>query len=358
MDGLGQVRAGSAVHPDALQASCVAILEAVGVDVQVAEVVARSLVTAEARGKSSHGIARLPTYVRRVKEKLIDPNAPPRVVTEGPATAVIDGGSGFGHYIGLRAMSIAVEKARTSGLGAVSVRNSTHFGIAALFAESAGREGYIGIATSNGPAWMAPPGTSTRILGTNPIAIAVPGAPGSAFVLDMATSVAALGKILALRDAKQPIPAGWALAPDGTPTTDSAVAADGLLLPFAGHKGFGLALVLEVLSAVLSGASVGQSAGSMYRSWDAPEGLGHFFLALSVEAFRARASYEEWLSELVEQVRSAEALDPTARVFLPGEIEAQRQLKAYEQGIRIERELEIALRRSAEAAGLTEFGVV
>ena len=306
---------------------------------------------AEARGQSSHGVGRLDTYVRRIRASLIHPNAIPTVVSELAAVAVLDANAGFGHVAGLRAMDLCIAKAGEYGIGAVAVRNSSHFGIASIFAERASAQGHIGVATSNGPARMAPVGARTAVLGTNPIAVAVPGPPQAVFTLDMATSVVALGKILASRDAGQPIPEGWAISADGAATTDAAAAAEGTVLPLGGPKGFGLALVLEVLGAVLSGANAGQDAGSMYQTWDRAEGLGHFFVAISVSAFRDFGEFEDALSALIRQVHLAEPIRPGERVFVPGEIEAERERRAHEDGIALTGDMRTALERAAASAG-------
>lgn len=328
------------------------ILRAVGTPEYDARVVAGSLVRAEARGQSSHGVRRLDTYVQRIQAGLIRVGTSPTTVLETSGVAVLDAGAGFGHVAGIRAMELCTDKARNGGIGAVAVRNSTHFGIASVFAERATESDCIGIATTNGAAWMPPVGAKSAVLGTNPIAIAVPGPAKVSFTLDMATGVVALGKILAARDSGERIPLGWALTRDGIPTTDSAAAADGLILPMAGPKGFGLALALEVLSAVLGGASVGQSAGSMYRTWDRSEDLGHFFVAILIDAFRPRKEFDDALRELVSQVRSAQPSQDSSPIWLPGEMEAERERSAEADGLPISETMRSSLERAAATAGL------
>lgn len=338
------------ISVDHLRSVCVSILESAQVPAGEASAVAESLVRAEARGQASHGVMRLDTYVRRVKQGLIRIGVPPELVYETPATGLIDAHAGFGHVVGLHAIDICVSKAERVGVGAVAVRNSTHFGVACVFAERAAEQGCIGIATSNAAARMPPVGAKTAVLGTNPLAIAVPGDGGGiAFVLDMSTSVVALGKILTARDERRPIPEGWALDSNGAPTTDPAVAADGLMLPMAGPKGFGLALALEVLSAVLSGSPPGLGAGSMYRTWDRPEGLGHFFLALSVRAFQEVGSFDNAMANLVAQVRGAEP-STSNPILLPGEIEARKERLAQLNGIPMTQQLASSIQKAAQSA--------
>lgn len=333
-----------------LEGLCASILESAGTSPAQSSIVAASLVRAEARGQPSHGVSRLVTYIKRIQAGLIDATSVPTVVSEAGAVAVLDGNNGFGHAVGMRAMELCVQKAQTYGIGAVAVRNSTHFGIASPFAEAAAAQGCIGLATTNGPPWMVPTGSKTRVLGTNPIAVAVPGSPGSSFTLDMATSVAALGKIIALGEAGTPIPAGWALDEEGQPTTEATVAAQGSLLPVGGPKGFGLALVFEVLSAVLSGAAVGREAGSMYRTWDRPERLGHFFLALSIAAFGPEEVFDSRLTTLLGDLRKAVPIEPGSRIYAPGEIEAERERGSARTGILLTHSLRTALEQAAEAA--------
>jgi LDH2 family malate/lactate/ureidoglycolate dehydrogenase len=265
----------------------------------------------------------------------------------------LDGGAGFGHAVGWQAMGMAMERARTQGLGAAAVRNSTHFGIAGLFAERAAVDGMIGVATSNGAALMAPPGTRTRVLGTNPLAIALPAVDAAPILLDMATSTAALGKILLARDAGTTIPGDWALAPDGTPTTDPAVAAGGLMAPLGGHKGFGLALALEGLSAALSGAAAGPEAGSMYRTWDRPENLGHFFLAVDPSAFGGADVFAATMVALASAVHGAEVVGDGGGALLPGEIERRRELTNRREGLAVTDAMAASLEEAAKLAGLS-----
>lgn len=341
------------VSAAALEQMCIDILSAAAVPKHEAAIVARSLVRAEARGQASHGVMRLETYIKRVRRGLIRPGSQPEIVAETPTTVVIDAHDAFGHVVGLYAMEVCIERAQKLGLGAAAVSNSTHFGIACIFAERATTSGCIGIATSNAAPRMPPVGAKTAVLGTNPLAIAVPsGARTPAFVLDMSTSVAALGKILAARASGQPIPEGWALDAEGMPTTDAARAADGLILPMSGAKGFGLALVLEILSAALSGARPGQGAGSMYRTWDRSEGLGHFFMAVSVDAFQPLNDFGKAITDITDQIRHAERIG-SSRVWLPGENEGAHERAAQRDGIALTPQLSAALSAAAETAGVS-----
>ena len=323
-----------------------AILRAEGLQAEAAAIVAHSLVLADLRGQASHGLGRLHTYVKRMRAGLTTTVVQPALVSETAAFRVYDGGAGFGHVIGLRVMEACVERARSTGLAAASVRNSTHFGIAATFALAAADAGMIGLAASNGAARMPPVGSRTPVLGTNPLAVAVPRRGAEPILLDMATSATAVGKILVAIDRSEPIPEGWALNGSGRPTTDPKEALGGLMLPMAGPKGFGLALVLEILSACLSGAPPGRGAGSVMNTWDRPEGLGHFFLAISPESIGV-SDFSSSVEDLVGQVHGAEPIAGGRRPLLPGELEAHAEKEARALGVALAGSTRGALRELA-----------
>lgn len=342
----------SRFEPPDLEALAARILTGNGVAAEDAAVVAKSLVRADLRGQPSHGLLRLETYVKRVQAGLTSRVSEASLVLETPALAVFDGGAGFGHVIGLKVMDWCVERAAQTGIAAATVRNSTHFGIAATFALHAAAAGMIGVAASNGAARMPPVGTRTAVLGTNPLAVAIPRSAGDAILLDMATSATALGKILVARGRGDRIPEGWAITKAGEPTTDPSEALAGLLLPMAGPKGFGLALVLEVLSACLSGAPPGRGAGSVMNTWDRPEGLGHFFLAIAPKTFGGETAFYASVDELAAQVHGAEPASEGARGLLPGEIEARAEAEGSRNGIPLPAMTVESLRRLADAAGV------
>lgn len=327
------------------------ILVAEGVPAEAAQTVAQSLVLAELRGQPSHGLGRLEVYVKRLRAGLTTRTIEPTLVARTPALSIYDGHDGFGHVIGLRVMDACIETARTMGLGAAAVRNSTHFGIAGVFALRAAAAGMIGIAASNAAPRMPPVGTRTAVLGTNPIAIAVPRSTGGPILLDMATSATALGRIVVARDRGEALPEGWALAKDGRPTTDPTEALAGLILPMAGPKGFGLALALEVLCACLSGSAPGRGAGSLFNT-DRSEGLGHFFLAISPAALGTAAAFEASVDELVRQVHEAEPLPGSSGGLVPGEPEARREAQSRQSGVALEPAARASLRRLAEENGV------
>jgi len=249
-----------------------------------ARTVAACLLAAELEGQTSHGLVRLPLVVRRLRSGLI--NARPRMRVHGtqPAAAVLDADNALGPVAGARAVDLAVERARSCGVGVVAVRHSNHLGSLGFYLHRFLVQGMAGLCFSNTPPAMAPPGTGTPLVGTNPIAAGFPGRDGPVLV-DMATSQVARGRILAARRAGRPIPEGWAIDVMGLPTTDPEAAIRGSLVPLGGDKGFALALLVELLSGVLAGAGVGPDVSGTFEDSDRESDVGHSFWALDPGAF-------------------------------------------------------------------------
>lgn len=316
-----------------LRARCVAILEKVGMPQEAAEHVAACLVLAELRGVRSHGVTRLPVYVERIRRGSMDPKATPTVVHEAKAVAALDGRNGHGIPVGVTAMDMAIEKARATGVGVVTVRNSNHFGMAWYFVKRAVEQDMIGVALSNADSFVAPWGAGRRYLGTNPMAIGIPAGDEVPIGLDMATSVVAHGKIKLAHDSGQSIPQGWALDASGAPTTDPAAALEGALLPFGEAKGSAISLIIDLLCGPLAGALTGPFIAPLFTGVDKPQGLGHFFMAVDVAAFGDLATYKR---EVDESIRRIHALPPAAgfdRVLVPGELELERERESRKTGI-------------------------
>jgi LDH2 family malate/lactate/ureidoglycolate dehydrogenase len=306
-----------------------------------ADLVAEILVRASLRGVDSHGVVRLPQYVDNLLTGRVTARPAMSWVVELGAIAVLDAGNGMGHVAATRAMGRAIEQASLLGVGAVGVRNSSHFGPAGEYPLLAAGSGLIGLAWTNGPPVMAPWGGREALLSNNPIAIGVPSRSGP-LVLDVAMSVAAGGKIRLAHLAGERIPAGWALTRDGEPTTDPEEATNGILLPIGGHKGYGLAFMADVLSGVLTGARFGadvrhQGVASLGQRLDEgdvePPGVGHFFVALSVEAFGPADEFDERLSALVGQMHGSARIAGTERILVPGELENETAAEREAGGI-------------------------
>lgn len=303
----------------------VAILTACDVPPDDAELVAQTIVDAHRSGKGTHGVTRLPIYVRKIRNGLMDPRTPIDIVRESPVVAVIDAHHGFGQVAATRAMTQCIEKAEVLGVGIVGVRHSNNFGVAGYFARQAASQGFIGIVLGNSAPAIAPTGGSQPLFGTNPLAVAFPdGEGGVPIVLDMATSEAARGKIrLAAREG-QPIPLGWALDAAGSPTTDPAAALQGSMIPIGGPKGYGLSLAIDIFAGLLTGAAFAGGVKPLNHA-DQRSDYGHWMMALDPEKFLDRKNYSERMATLVHSVSATVSCGP---VRLPGERADEERAKA------------------------------
>jgi LDH2 family malate/lactate/ureidoglycolate dehydrogenase len=322
-----------------------AVFRHLGVPADEARLAADVLSAADRRGIDSHGVARLRTYVDLLANGRINPRPQVRIVRETPSTATVDGDGGLGLVVGPRANEIAMEKAAGAGTGWVSVANTNHFGIAGYYVIKALERDLIGWAMTNSTRGVAPLWGAERMLGTNPIAIGFPAGQEPPIVLDMATCTVAYGKIeIALRKG-EPIPLGWAVDRDGLPTTDpKAMIEGGALLPLGsdrehgGHKGYGLALAVDVLSAVLSGANWGPftppfALRQAMPSRSVGKGIGHFFGAMRVDAFRDTEEFKAQIDDFVRTLRSTRPAPGTAGPLVPGDPEREAEKERDASGI-------------------------
>jgi LDH2 family malate/lactate/ureidoglycolate dehydrogenase len=271
------------------------------------------------------------TYTRRLRQGGLNPKPTMRVIQDTPSLVVLDADRAMGQVASVAAMRHAMAKAETTGVGAASVRNSNHFGAAAYYAQMAADHNQIGFAATDAEPIMAPWGGAKAVVGNNPFAYAIPS-PEFALVLDMAQSVVAWGKIFLAAQRNEQIPSAWALGPAGEPTNNPHTAMAGLLLPVGGYKGYGLALVMEVLCGVLSGASFGLTAPLMSDE-RASQDFGHFFLALNIAHFMLIDEFQERIARLVAEHRSAPVAPESERTYLPGEIEHLKRQTRLAQGI-------------------------
>lgn len=308
---------------------------------QAAEV----LVSADLRGVDSHGVARLSGYIRLQEKGRL--NATPNIQTvhETPSTAVVDGDLGLGLVVGPHAMKLAIEKAKNVGSGWVAVKNSNHYGIAGYHAMMALEEDCIGISLTNASPLVSPTFSKERLLGTNPISIAIPAKHQPPFVLDMATTTAANGKLEVLQRKGLDAPYGWMQDKEGNITTDAkGLVKGGSMRPLGGdrehgsHKGYALGAVVDILSAVLSGANYGPWVPPFVAFIDpAPnpvgEGLGHFFGAMRVDAFREAEEFKSHMDNWIERFRSSETVNGDENVLIPGDPEREMTADRLKNGI-------------------------
>lgn len=282
--------------------ACRRILESVGVPPDQAKMTAEVVVEGDLRGVESHGVLRLPAYVHRVQKGLMKAVTEVKTVVERPATLLLDAGGGFGQVAGIHAMDRAIEKARLNGAGTVAVRNANHFGVAAYYAMRALPHRMIGMVASNAAPSMAAWGGAAPVLGTNPICIAIPTGLDVDIVLDMASSQVARGKIRLAAVKGEPIPPGWALDADGRPTQDPQEALKGTLMPMGGPKGYGLALVVDVLAGVMTGADFSVRMASVH-DLERPSSVGFVMQAVDISAFIPWEEFTGRMRELVDIIR-------------------------------------------------------
>jgi L-2-hydroxycarboxylate dehydrogenase (NAD+) len=310
-----------------------------------ADVATRTLLSADLRGIDSHGIARLSGYVRLWEAKRINARPSINVVHETPSTAVVDGDGGLGLVIAPHAMMIAIEKARIAGTGWVAVRNSNHFGIAGYHAMMALNMDMIGMAMTNASPLVAPTFATERLLGTNPIAVAIPAKEQPPFVADFATTTAANGKLEILQRKNLDAPVGWIQTKDGTPSINAHELKDGgALIPLGSdrehgsHKGFCLGAWVDIFSAVLSGANYGPWVPPFVSFLSPPsdpvgEGIGHFLGAMRVDAFRPAEEFKSHMDNWISRFRSARTVDGQERVIIPGDPEREMEYTRMKDGI-------------------------
>jgi L-2-hydroxycarboxylate dehydrogenase (NAD+) len=322
-----------------------AVFLAMGCPVEHANIAANTLVSADLRGIDSHGVARLSGYVRLWEARRINADASIKIVHETPSTAVVDGDGGLGLVVGSYAMKVAIEKAANVGSGWVAVRNSNHFGIAASHAMMALEKDMIGIAMTNASALVAPTFSTERMLGTNPICVVVPAGVEKPFVADLATTTAANGKLEILQRKNLDAPVGWIQDSDGNSTQDShALKTGGALLPLGGdrdhgsHKGYALGSVVDIFSGVLSGANFGPWVPPFPAYVPMPEnqpgeGIGHFFGAMRIDAFRDAKDFKKDMDLWIRRFKEAKPISANKPVLIPGEPEFEMHEKRLVEGI-------------------------
>jgi LDH2 family malate/lactate/ureidoglycolate dehydrogenase len=321
------------------------ILQKIGCSEKDADIAAKVLLSADLRGIDSHGIARLSGYVRLWDVKRVNANPELKIIHETPSTAVVDGDSGLGLVVAPYAMQVAIDKAKNVGTGWVSVQNSNHFGIAGYHAMMALEHDMIGIALTNASPLVAPTFSIERLLGTNPICVAIPAGDEPPFVADMATTTAANGKLEILQRKSGVAPLGWIQTKEGKQSTDPhELKAGGALLPLGGdrehgsHKGYALGAIVDIFSAVLSGANYGPWVPPFPAYVPMPDeqpgkGIGHFFGAMRIDAFRPAGDFKKNMDKWIKRFRSAKTIDNEKKVLIPGDPEREMETERMKKGI-------------------------
>lgn len=305
-------------------------LEAEGLNAEHAHLVADSLVQADLWGHQSHGVLRLPWYIARLRTGAMKASSEVAALIDTGAMLLLDGQDGVGQVVTDIARREAVQRAKKHGVGAVGVRNSNHFGTAMYYTRKAATEGCVSILTTNASPAMAPWGGREKGIGTNPWSIGAPYKNG-AVVMDIANTAVARGKIYLARQRNEQIPDSWALTAEGMPTTNAAEAVDGVILPMAGHKGYAISFMMDVLSGVLTGSASGKSVNGPYRE-DERSGCGHMFIALDVASFGSPEDYTDRLEQLVAEVKQTPLAHGASEIFIPGEIEDRHETERRSEG--------------------------
>ncbi len=350
------------VDERALRGYTAAILRGAGMTTEGAGVAVAVLVASDARGIESHGVARLPQYVRLIDAGVLDAAATPAIEREGATTALIDVHNGMGQVAGDYVMRLAIAKARAHDVGVVAVRNSNHFGIAGYYAMLALEHDLIGLALTNSSPLVAPTGGRRPMIGTNPIAVAIPTGDDQPFVLDMATSTVPVGRLEVYARKGLPLRPGWAIDAASNETRDAAAGRAGALLPLGGtaetggYKGYGLGVLVDLLTGVLAGGLYGPLIAGL---WDAtaPSDLGHFFLALNPAAFGPLDHFHERARDLIQRLKAGERAPGVEEILVAGEKEQRAADDARVHGVRLYHSVARALDDLGHRFGLDDLPI-
>ncbi|EAW14347.1 Ldh family oxidoreductase [Aspergillus clavatus NRRL 1] len=344
------------VSADNARAFVQSVLTANGVSPENANIIAECLVLADLRGVDTHGINRIPSYMERVRQGVLDAKAIPVLNQITPVVAQVDGQNGFGFLAAHMGMKRAIEMAREFGIGFVSVKHSNHFGMSAWVVQQAIEAGMMSLVFTNSSPALPVWGGREKLMGVSPLACGAPGGKEKPFILDMAPSVAARGKIYKAARRGEKIPGDWALDGEGRPTDDPNKALEGVMLPMGGPKGSALAVMMDVFSGVLSGSAF---AGHVTNPYDPSKlaDVGHFLVAIKPDLFMGLEEFKERMDYLYQRVVGSETMAGVDRIYFPGEIEQLTHEERLETGIPyVQAEID-GLNREAEKVGATEIVV-
>lgn len=322
------------VSADDLTSFGAATLQTFGVPHADATLLADSLVKAELWGHSSHGMLRLPWYVERLRSGAMSAVTNSTVAVDNGAVVVLDGQDGIGQVLTDQGVKIGVERARRHGISAVGIRNSNHFGTAAYFTRDAAKEGCVTFLSTNASPAMAPWGGKKKAIGTNPWSISAPAGRHGVAVMDIANTAVARGKIYLAAERGEDIPPTWAADESGTPTTNAKDAIHGLILPMAGHKGYVISFMMDVLAGVLTGSNFGSNIAGPYQA-DRKSGCGHLLLTIDVKAMMPIGEFEQRMEILIDEIKSIPAASGIEEIFFPGELEDRNTEKNLARGISV-----------------------
>lgn len=324
---------GKRIQLDALKEFAIKALVKTGLSENDAEITADTLVTTDMFGVLSHGTKNLYQYILKMREGGLDPEAVPTIEAEGPAWAIINGNAAIGMVSSCKAMKLAIEKARQCGIAYVGVRNSCHFGAAGYYANLAAKEGMFGLSMSNTDPNMSIPNSAGVAIGNNPFSFAAPLKNGKSVFLDIALSNVAALKVVMAREKGETVPDTWLVGSDGKPTTDPGLFPGGSFLqPMAGHKGYGLAIMVEILASVITCSGLMSEVASWNLELSAKNNAGHAFMAIDIGKMLPMDLFEERMERMAGELKNAPKAKLADRILLPGEMEWERYDAAKERG--------------------------
>lgn len=324
-----------------------------GLEKDEAELFLENLLYADSRGMGSHGISRLINYSRRVECGVITPAVDAEIVQESPSALVIDGHNGIGAKIARQAMDLCISRAKETGCCTATVRNGNHFGAGAFYTKYAAEQDMIAFMVSNSEAAVAPIGGAKAMLGTNPLGIAVPARRNDPFDLDMATSVVARGKVVLAQKEDRKIPLGWAVDKNGAGTTEPAEVLDGgCMLPFGGAKGYAISLFIDLMCSCLGGALNCRTTPHFWTDYEHPQNVGYFIVVIDPGKFLPVEEFKARVDDMLDEFKECPPAPGVARVYIPGEIEADKERHSLEDGIELSDAVVAELRAVGDRYGV------
>jgi len=343
-----------AVRPEALKAFCIEAMTQGGLNAKDAEITAEVLVKTDTWGVYTHGSKQVRGLMKNYRDKRMDINASAKVIGEGASWGLIDDCHAMPMPTSVMAMEMAIEKAKKTGIAYVTVRDSGHYGGAGYYANMAAEKDMIGLSFTNVDPGVAVPGSRVPVMGTNPVAYAAPADKEYPVMLDIATSVVAASKVFAAKELKKPIPEGLIIDKDGLPTTDpSGYPEAGALMPMAGHKGYGIALMVEIFTGILAGGAFGNQVTSWVKEMSEPVNQSHAFMAINIGAFMPIEQFKQRMDQLIQFIKNVPKAKNADRIYLPGEMEWESRTKALQSGMILPDHVMIRLQGLADDFGIS-----
>lgn len=341
------------IQAEKLRVYCQQLFEKTGVPAEEAYLNADNLVDADLKGIDSHGVSRMKVYLKRLRLGLVRPDVRLETISEFPSTALIDACNSMGAACSYKVMERAIEKAKTTGISFITVRNSNHYSAAAYFAQMALKHDMVGFTASNGPARVAPWGGKEAMFGTSPLAYAIPAGKHLPIIVDMATCVVARGKIILAAKKGESIPLGWAKNKNGEDTINAQEALEGTVLPFGGPKGYAISTIIESLTGILAGSVFTNRINDLGADFKNPSFTSHYFGAINIAAFRNPSEFKADMDALIESVKNNPRSEGVSEIFLPGEIEQKQRIKHLAEGIPVADVTVSELKHAGEELGVS-----